>query len=46
MTSNTQLRDAAGEADLTFEDPQGPGKRQVPALPKPPLLILDRALLF
>ena len=27
MTSNTQLRDAAGEADLTFEDPQGPGKR-------------------
>src|SRR4029077_16431115 len=27
MTSNTQLRDAAGEADLTFEDPQGQGKR-------------------
>ena len=27
MTSNTQLRDAAGEADPAFEDPQGPGKR-------------------
>ncbi len=27
MTSNTQLRDAVGEADLTLEDPQGPGKR-------------------
>ena len=27
MTSNTQLRDAAGEADQTIEDPQGPGKR-------------------
>jgi Domain of unknown function (DUF4386) len=27
MTSNSQLRDAAGEADPTFEDPQGRGKR-------------------
>ena len=27
MTSNTQVLDAAGEADTAFEDPQGPGKR-------------------